>query len=377
MNKKTINILALASFLNDLGSDMIFPIWPLFVTTVLGANMAILGFIDGLGEAVVSISQAFSGYLSDKIRKRKIFIWLGYLFGAFSRIGYSISTVWQHLIPFRILDRAGKIRGAPRDAILSDISTKANRGQNFGFLRAMDNLGAVFGIIITIIFFGALGYKKLFLLASVPSLIAVILIIFSIHERKPAKSGIYKGLSFKNLGKDFKLYLLLSSFFALGSFSYSFLLIYAKQSGFNAVAIPVLYLIFTAIASLCSFPFGKLSDKIGRKAVLFISYIFWIIVCIIFIFVKSYFAVILTFVFYGLHKGSLDPVQRTLVSELSPKKHLAGTLGGFQMIIGLFALPASFLAGIMWDKISTNAPFYFSITLTIVSIIMLIFVKER
>ena len=126
--------------MNDFGSDMIYPIWPLFVKTLLGTDMTTLGFIDGLGEAVVSISQAASGYVSDKIRRRKIFVWIGYLFGSASRIGYSLSTAWLHLVPFKIMDRAGKMRGAPRDAIIADESTRENRGRNFGFLRTMDNL---------------------------------------------------------------------------------------------------------------------------------------------------------------------------------------------------------------------------------------------
>jgi MFS family permease len=112
--RKTVRTFASASFLNDFGSDMIYPVWPLFVTSVLGANMAVLGFIDGLGEAIVSISQAASGYVSDRIRRRKVFIWTGYLFGSLSRVGYALSTVWQQLIPFKILDRAGKIRGGAK-----------------------------------------------------------------------------------------------------------------------------------------------------------------------------------------------------------------------------------------------------------------------
>src|SRR4030043_2108940 len=152
--RKTLRTFAIASFLNDLGSDMIYPIWPLFVTSVLGANMAVLGFIDGLGEAFVSLAKAVSGYWSDRIRKRKIFIWTGYLMGSASRIGYALSKTWQHVIPFRILDRAGKIRSAPRDAIIADICTKENRCEKFGLLRSMDNLGAVCGIIVCILFFG-------------------------------------------------------------------------------------------------------------------------------------------------------------------------------------------------------------------------------
>jgi MFS family permease len=375
--RKMVRIFALASFLNDLGSDMIYPIWPLFVTSVFGANMAVLGFLDGLGEAVVSISQAASGYISDRIRKRRVFVWLGYLFGSLSRAGYALSGTWQHLIPFRVLDRAGKIRSAPRDAIIADISSKKDRGGNFGLIRAMDNLGAVCGIIVCILFFRLLGYKNLFLLAAIPSIIGALLVISSIKEKKPLSAGIYKGLSIKDLDKNFKLFLLLSSFFHLGSFSYSFLLIYAKEFGFKVSFVPVLYLIFTAVAAIFSLPFGKLSDKIGRKRVLILSYIFFGLVCLSFILIRSYTSIILTFVLYGLHKGALDPVQRTFVSELAPAEFKASALGGFQMVTGLCALPASLIAGILWDKVSIFMPFYFSLGLTVLSIVVLIFVKEK
>ncbi|MBU1614798.1 MFS transporter [bacterium] len=374
---KTVRIFALASFLNDLGSDMIYPIWPLFVTSVLGAPMAVLGFIDGLGEAIVSISQAASGYISDRTRRRKIFIWTGYLFGSLSRVGYAISSVWQHLIPFRILDRAGKIRGAPRDAIIADISTKENRGKNFGFLRAMDHLGAVCGIIVCILFFKVLGYRNLFLLAAIPSVVSALLIFSLIKEKKPTDIRIFKGLSLKTLSLNFKLFLVSSSLFALGSFSYSFLLVYARELRFPVAFVPVLYLVFTVVAGVVSHPFGRLSDRIGRKQVLMLSYIFWGLTCFCFIFIQGYLTIILTFVLYGLHKGAMEPVQKAFVSELSPTEYRASGLGIFQMTIGLCALPASLIAGILWDKISIFMPFYFSLSLTILSLIMLIFVKEK
>ena len=227
-SRKTVRTFALASFLNDFGSDIIYPIWPLFVTSVFGANMAVLGFIDGLGDAVVSLSQAGSGYLSDRLRKRKIFIWLGYLFGSLSRIGYAFSTAWQHLIPFRIFDRMGKIRSAPRDAIIADVSTDENRGRNFGILRSMDNFGAVCGILFCIAFFD-LGYKTLFLLAAIPSALGVLLILVFIRETPSLGSRIYKGLSIRQLDANFRLFIFLSSCFALGSFSYSFLLLYGPR----------------------------------------------------------------------------------------------------------------------------------------------------
>lgn len=402
-SKKTVRTFASVSFLNDLGSDMIYPIWPLFVRHVLGANMAALGLIDGLGEAVVSIAQAASGYASDRIKKRKIFIWLGYLFASISRIGYALSSIWQHFMLFKVLDRAGKIRGAPRDAIIADISTKENRGENFGLLRAMDHFGATCGVIICIcIIFMYVGvpdmfnitqggalfesqipqipeqiYRNIFFLAAIPSLIGVLIILFFIKEPKTEGIKVYKGISLKDLDNNFKIFLLLSSFFALGSFSYSFLLIYAEEFGFQVTFVPVLYLLFTIIATLFSLPFGKLADRVGRKPVLMLSYVFWGLVCMSFIFIQHYFLVILSFVLYGLHKGALEPVQKTFVSELAPKDFRASVLGGYQMVLGLCALPASVFAGLLWDKINIFMPFYFSLGLTVLSIILLVFVKEK
>ena len=373
-SKLKIRILGIASFLNDLGSDMIYPVWPLFVRA-LGAPMSILGFLDGLGDALVSISQAISGYISDKIQKRKIFVWLGYLMGGISRIGYAISRHWSHLIPFRILDRAGKIRSAPRDAIIADASTDQDRGSNFGFLRMMDNLGAVFGILICIAFVDILGFQKLFLLASIPSLIGVILVLLFIKEEKRDSTKIFKGISFKSFSPKFMYFLFLSAIFSLGAFSYSFLLIFAKEFGFKIGFVPVLYLIFTAMASLSSIPFGKLSDKIGRKKVLEISFLFWLATLAMFLMHKNFWFIIFAFLFYGLHKGALEPSQRALVSELVEPEIRASALGGFQMINGLFSLPASLLAGFLWDKISIFAPFYFSFSLTLFSLILLFKMK--
>ena len=373
--KKTVRTLGFASFFNDLGSDMIYPVWPLFLTTVLGANMAVVGFIDGLGEALVSISQAVSGYLSDRIRKRKAFIWLGYFFAVFARIGYALSTTWHQVIPFRILDRTGKIRGAPRDAIIADISTVENRGTHFGYLRMMDNLGAVCGIIVCIVLFRYLGYRKLFMIAAIPSVIAMVCVLLFLKEKKK-ETRIYEGFSLKNLDTHFKILLISSALFALGSFSYSFLLIFAHHFGFQTAFVPVLYLIFTAVASLTSLPFGRLSDKMGRKPFMMLSFLMWGAVCLSFIFTRSHMAIILTFALYGVHKGALDTIQRTYASELCPVMYRASSLGTFQMVIGLCALPASLIAGILWDQIGIFTPFYFSLILTILSIILLLFVKE-
>lgn len=376
-SKKTVKTFSLASFLNDIGSEMIQPLWPLFLTNVIGVNMAVLGLIDGLGEAVVSLAKAWSGYVSDRIRKRKVFIWLGYLLGSFSRVGYALSGLWQQVLFFKIIDRAGKIRSAPRDAVIADISTDKDRGRNFGMLRAFDNLGAVVGVIVCILLFETLGFQKLFLLASVPSLASACVIFFFIKEKKLPKEITYKGLSFKDTGRDFNLFLLVSSFFALATFSYSFLLIYAVYFGYNIAFVPVLYLLYTALASILSIPFGRLSDKIGRKIVIIISYVFWLLACFSLIVFQTMESVLCAFILYGLHRASLEPVQKAFVAELSPKNYRASAIGAYQMVLGICALPASLIAGILWEKISIFAPLYFSILMTLVSIALFMFVKEQ
>ena len=367
---------AFASFLNDAGADMISPIWPLFVTIVLRANMAVLGFLDGLGEAIVSVSQAGSGWLSDKLKRRKPFIWLGYICPFIARLGYASARTWQHLFPARIIDRAGKIRDPPRDAIIADVTKQKERGRAFGFLEAMDSLGAVCGVLICLTLLAVgLGYRKLLALAALPSLASVLLIAFFVKEKKPAKKDFH--LKPRHFDRNFRLMLLLSSFFAIASFSYSFLLIAAKEFGLAIAAVPVLYLLFTAISSLFSVPFGRLSDKIGRKKIMLIAYILWAYVCVSFILWHSPTAIIAAFFVYGCHLGALKPVQKTFVAELSPRRYRASGIGAFKLVTGLCALPASALAGILWIKVGIAAPFYLSLCLTAVSAFFLAGIKEK
>ncbi len=364
-----------ASFLNDFGSDIIFPLWPIFLTSVLGANLAVLGLIDGLGDALVSVSQAVSGFWADRIGKRKPFIWIGYACAGIARIGYALAPGWGWIIPFRALDRAGKMRGAPRDAIIADLSTDRNRGRNFGYLRMMDNLGAVCGVLFTIFFFQYLGYTTLFLIAAVPSLIGAMLIVRVIKDTKSERK-IFKGLAVKDFSGTLVLVLILGSLFSLASFSYSFLLISARQLGFAVVTIPVLYLAYSAIASATSLPFGKLADRLKRKTVLAIALGLWLLVCVIFINFSSPLAAVLAFAVYGLHLGAMEPVQKALVSELAPPDRRASTLGTYQLVTGLCALPSSLLAGWLWQTVGLAAPFALSAALTSVAVLLLAFVRE-
>ncbi|MCC7573611.1 MAG: MFS transporter [Candidatus Methanofastidiosum sp.] len=374
-NKKELHVFSLASFLNDLGSDMIYPIWPLFVTVFLGADVIVLGLIDGIGDALVSISSAFSGYLSDKFRKRKIFIWTGYFSSGVARLGYAISPIWFYLIPFKALDRAGKIRGAPRDAMIAELSSKENRGANFGFLRAMDNLGAIAGITLSILFFKYLGFRNLILLASIPSFFSVLIIYIFIKEKK---FDIQKrNFSLNLFDNNFRLFVFVNGLFALGAFSYSFFLLYVKDIGFSIYTVPIFYLIFTISSTIFSYPFGKMADKIGRKTILRISYLSFAFVCGSLIFTRTFMGVIVIFCIYGLYKAAIEVSQKTLASEICPSDYRATSLGSFQFITGLMAFPASFIAGILWKTLGMNYPLYFSLSLSLISFFLINLVKEQ
>ena len=374
--KRTVWTFASASFLHDMGADMIFSIWPMFLTTVLGANMAVVGLIDGLGDAFVSIAQAASGYLSDRLKKRKPFVWLGYFFGGIAKVGYSLAPTWHWVLPFRLLDRSGKMRGAPRDAIVSDLSTVHNRGRHFGTLRMMDNGGAIVGILASIVLVQLIPLRTLMLIAAIPSMLAVLLVLFVYHEQQPDGTKVFRGIHFRDFSPNLRLYTALSALFMLGAFSYSFLLLSAKSLGFSIGTMPVLYLLYTAVAALLSMYFGRLADRIGRKTVLLFSYGCWMGVALLFILFKSPAVVIGAFALYGVHIASLEPVQKALAAELAPKDLVASTLGGYQMIIGLVTFPASFLAGILWDRYGLIAPYLLSLILTALAGFLLLFLKD-
>jgi len=376
--KRTVRTFAWASFLHDMGADMVFSVWPLFLRNVLGASMTAVGVIDGLGDAVVSLSQAASGYASDRLRRRKVFVWVGYLFGGIARLGYVVAQSWPVAIPFRILDRSGKLRGAPRDAIIADVSNDENRGKHFGYQRAMDNLGAVFGVVIALLLVETIGFRMLFLIAAVPSFIAVLLIVFRIRERRPDGDGLFRGIRLKDLSPNLRLFIVLNGLFNLGAFSYSFLLLAASDKGIATGAVPVLYLLFNIVAAAVSAPAGRLVDVWGGKPVFALSLLGWAAVVLLLPFTQSPAVVAIAFACYGLHKGFYDPVQRAMLAALAPREFSGSVFGGFQLVMGVVSLPASLLAGWLWDLSGSPVlPFLLSLGLTAVSGVLLVFLRER
>jgi len=374
-NKKTVWLFSVGSFLNDLGYYAIITIWPIFVTSIIGASVTFLGFIDGLGDAFVSLSQAGSGFLSDKLKKRKVFIWLGYFFAFVSRIVYAVSYQPWQLIPGKILDRAGKMRDAPRDAIVADITPREKRAAAFGMLRAADRGGAVLGLILSILLVGYFSYRQMFLLAAIPSLIGSFIVLLFVREHARA-DHLKPEFSFKFVSRDLKIFTLTSVIFTLGAFSDSFYILAASKLGISLKFVPLFFLAFLFCSSIFAIPFGKLSDKIGRLFVVATALILFIIVNLIFIFYSSFWMIFLAFTIYGIHSAAYEGNLKTIVAEFAPSSLRSSVIGSFQMLIGLIALPASLIAGILWDGIGLKAPFVLSLALTIIALILLFFVRE-
>ncbi|MFX1565353.1 MAG: MFS transporter [Promethearchaeota archaeon] len=402
--RRVVQTFGVASFLNDMGSDIIFSVWPYFVFLLSPPGLAplILGLVDGIGDFVVNVSKGFSGFLSDKIQKRKPFIWTGYLMGASSRVIYAASPIWQWLIPAKILDRAGKLRGAPRDAIVADVSTHETRGKNFGVLRTADNTGATAGVLISLAFivfvipwltltFGfddLSSLRFLFLFAAIPTVIGAMIVLFRIKDyRKELGKAVFH---FRGINRSLAIFLTLSVLFALASFSWSLVTLYAGAflvlpSISPILGVTVAYFVFTLTAAITSAPLGTLGDKIGRRKTMLLGFVFFGAMCAIFLFTpppttpptpQETWSVLLALIFYGTSIGATVPMASSLISELSPIDVRASNLGLYQMLIGIAALPASIIAGFLWVLLGHSYTFGLALLLTVIATLMLPLVRE-
>ncbi|MCL5016502.1 MAG: MFS transporter [Patescibacteria group bacterium] len=376
-SKRNLWLFATASFLNDLGHFLFTAIWPVFVTVTIGASVTFLGFIDGFGTALESISQAVSGLLSDKMGKRKVFIWLGYLLPSIASLIYASSRNPFQLFVGKFFDRSGKLRDAPRDAIIADETEHSKRATAFGFLRAADRGGALLGLAISAALVSYLTYRQLFWLSAIPGFIGTAIILFLIRENKKAgdgKDGV--SLSLNKAGRSLKIFTVLSLIFTLGSFSDSFYILTMKDRGVSLAVIPLVYLVYVFVSFASAIPFGKLADRVGRKTVMALSYLLLAITNALFIFSGTIFSFALAFAAYGLHYGAYKGNIKTFVADLSPRDLRASFLGGFEMLLGLVSLPASVIAGVLWQGVAPAAAFLFSILMSAVALILMPLVTE-
>ncbi len=374
-------LLSAVSFLNDLSSEMIMPILPMFIVA-LGGNAVIVGLIGGLRDSISSLLKIFCGYWSDKTGKRKIFVFMGYLTSGVFKLFLSFSSVWQHILIFAGLERVGKgLRTAPRDAIIAD-SMPLQRGRAFGVHRAFDTAGAVLGAIVvfTMFWFLKIGFKTIIFTAALLAVFSLLPLYFVKEgERKPQPAALH--LSIKNLPRPLKMFVFVSSVFALSNFSYMFFILKARGAFAVrlSIGIPILlYILYNIFYSLFAVPFGNLSDRIGRRKVLTLGYFLFSLVSLGFAFFHSLIAFIILFIFYGIVYAIIDGNQRAYISDLSSEKLRATALGAFHTAVGLAALPSSLAAGILWQKVNPESAFiYAAIVSTVAAILFLIFPEGR
>jgi MFS family permease len=382
----TLNLvlLGVVSMFTDLSSQMIFPVVPLYLTTVLGAGAAIVGVVEGAAETTAALLKMLSGFWSDKIRRRKPFVLFGYSLSALTKPLFAFAYSWGFVVFIRVIERIGKgIRDAPRDAIIADSVDERIRGKAYGFQRALDGLGSVLGAVLALVLLPVLGFKNLFLFAFFPGLVAIVAIFF-IKEKKQLLSSenikSEKKLSIKEsfglLSPNLKLFILISGVFSLANFGYAFLLLKAKNAGYSDEKAVLLYVLFYLAYTLCTIPMGVLSDKIGRRPLLIGGYMLFAITAFGLIFAKTLPVIIFFFVLYGIFFGMTDGVQRAFVVDLAPKNLKGTALGAFYTITGIVALPAGFILGTLWDKISPETTFIFAFAMGIISLVLFLFVKE-
>jgi len=365
----TLNVLLLSivSLLNDLSSEMILPILPLFLGS-LGASGVALGIIGGLRDSVASILNVFSGYWSDRIGRRKIFVVWGYLSSAVFKLFISTATVWQQVLVFAGLERMGKgLRTAPRDAIIAD-SMGFARGRAFGIHRAFDTTGAILGSItgFILLWYFDFSFPAIIFAAAVLSFFSLIPLYFVRDVRRKPQHVSLK-IGFSRLPRRLKLFILVASIFTLANFSYFFFVLHAQGlfTGKLALGAPILlYILFNIVYTVFAIPFGILSDRIGRAKVLVAGYFLFALTCLGFALFYSITAYVVLFAFYGLVFAMIEGTQRALVSDLAPRNLRATALGTYHTTIGIIALPASIIAGVFWQI----APAYTFLYGTIVSL---------
>ncbi|MBU1153735.1 MFS transporter [bacterium] len=377
---KNVFVLGLVSFFNDVSSEMIYPLVPIFLTSVLGVPVAIVGLIEGIAESTASILKAISGWLSDKLQKRKPFVIAGYSFSAISKILLSLAYSWPFVLFARFIDRFGKgTRISARDALIAESSENSIRGRSFGFHRALDTLGAVVGPLIALLAIHFLdnNFRLIFFLAFIPACIGILLLIIFVKEKRKEKNlSPTLNISWRNLDPSFKIFLLISFIFALGNSSDAFLILRAQNLGLSVTLVVLAYVLFNFTYAIFSMPAGIISDKIGPKKVLFSGFLLFSFIYLFFGLTKVSLFLWLLFPFYGMYMALTEGVGKAYISNLVPQEKSGTAFGIYQTTIGFCTFFASLIAGLLWTYIGVSAPFIFGSIMAVISA-FLFFILEK
>ena len=366
----TVKALGVVTLLNDLSSEVAVRTLPLFLANVLGVKAGIIGLIEGLAESTATLLKVVSGVLADRAGKKKALALWGYGLSGFTKPLLFFATGWPLVLVVRVLDRIGKgIRTAPRDALIADVTAPEARGRAIGFNKAMDKAGAVTGLVLAagILYFGGTGqvaltrenYQALVLLSVVPGIASVFVLARWVRER-PASPSVQASsvrLAWQALDGRFRAYLVLLVIFTLGNSSDAFLMLRAQTLGFQPVEIFLLLAAFNLVITLSSTPAGALSDRLGRRGLIVAGWAIYAVIYLGFAVASSAWHVWALYLGYGLYYGAFQGAASALVADLVPPELRGTAYGLFNGAIGVVALPASLLAGLLWDWYGPPAPF--------------------
>jgi MFS family permease len=367
----------MVSLFTDLSSQMVYPLIPTFLD-LLGASPAILGLIEGIAEATASLFRTVFGYLSDRIKKRKLFIMIGYGLSAVSRPFLYLAGHWGVVLGVRFSDRVGKAARTPaRDALISTSVDPSIRGRAFGFHRAMDRIGAIGGPLLALAVLALLPYgdsdpiralKFTFLVSVVPGALALVFVRFARETRYEVKTRERGKTAMKDA--PFILFLTANVFFALGNSSNAFLILRARELEIAVYLIPVLWVVYNIVCTISSPILGSLSDRVGRKAVIVASFLYYAVIYVLFGFATESWMIWALFGAYGIYYGLSEGIFRAYVADIVEEEKRATAYGLLNTVIGVSLLPASLIMGLVWDLYSSRVAFLVSAGLGLVGFIV-------
>lgn len=352
---RNVAALGLVSLLTDVGSEMIYPLLPVFLTVTLGLGTAAVGLIEGVAESTASFLRLVSGWLSDRLGRRKALVVCGYGVSALTKPLLALSGAGWQVLLLRFFDRLGKgVRGAPRDALIAAVTAEADRGKAYGFHRAMDHLGAAIGPLLAAGLLGAfaLDYRTLFLLASIPGFLAVATVIVAVREAPPPQDpprAVADAPGRARLDRRVLSLLGCIVLFTLGNSSDAFLLLRARELGLRVELLPILWFVLHVVKSLASMPAGAWSDRIGRPRVILAGWLLYALTYAGMAMASAGWHVWALFVVYGAYFALTEGVERALVADLAPPEARGTAFGAYYLAIGIGALPASLLTGFLWQ----------------------------
>jgi MFS family permease len=372
---RNILFTGLTSFLTDTSVKMVYSVMPMFLIS-MGASKTSLALIEGIAESTAALIKTLSGFWSDKIGKNKPFMLIGYGITALVIPLYSFVVSPVQVLYLRFIERFGKgIRTAPRDSLIAGSVVNGETGRSFGLQKAMDNSGAIVGpliaFVLLLLFPG--NYRIIFLLAGIPSVFAIFVIIFGIKEARKNKESLFKKFHFNDFPRKYYLFLVIIFIFTLGNSTDALLMVKANEVGVKVAFIPLVYLVTSIVSVLLAIPIGTLSDKIGKEKILIAGFLIYAIVYFGFGFTGSIVTIVSLFALYGLYSAATDGIQKAFVSDIIDKNKQGTGLGIYNALLGITLLPASIIAGMLYDKVNSIIPFYFGASTAIVSAILMLF----